>query len=443
MKYRKESTKRRTAYASLFFLLVLLTITAVCSLSLHASAPGTVVSPGLKVLAEEYSMAMAGLRGNAISFEADDFARAVNLSRISSVTVTRAPAVADGELRVGNTVITGGQTLNETSLSQLTYVASGENMTTSSFRFTVNDSPVEITCHLYLLDQVNYCPTLSLVPKTSLNVSTHRNITLYGTLPCYDPDGDETRIEIVSYPETGILILTDKATGEYTFTPGEDYSGKDSFTYVARDRYGNYSASATVSLTVTKPQTSVVYADLADSPLHNSALTMTEKEVMSGTSVGEKTYFYPDLAVSRGEFVVMAMKAMGMREVTEVETTVFADDGSLSAETKNYLAAAYDLGYIKGEKGADGTLCFYPDREITRAEAAVIVGNMIDAATPTVTPVFSDSSEIPAWAAPSVYSLNSMGILSAEGDEISPLDKLTRGETARMLCALIVHTENK
>ena len=441
MKYRKESTKRRTVYVSLFFLLILLTLTAICSLSLGASSLPRPVSPGLQVLAEEYSMAMAGIRGNAISFDEEDFARAVNLSHVTSITIKRAPDITDGELRVGNTVLTGGQTLSGAGLSQLTYVSSGADVTTSSFRFTVNDSPVEITCHLYLLDRVNYCPTLSLVPKTSLNVSTHRNITLFGTLPCYDPEGDETRIEIVSYPETGILVLTDRVKGEYTFTPGENYSGKDSFTYVARDCYGNYSAAATVSLTVTKPETSVVYADLDGSPLHNSALTMTEKEVMVGTAVGEKMYFYPDLSVSRGEFVVMAMRSLGMTEMATVEKSVFADDGSLSSEMRNYLAAAYDLGYLRGERGEDGALYVHADRAISRAEAAVIVGNMIDATTPTVTPDFSDSSDIPAWAAPSVYSLNSLGILSAREDAISPLDPMTRGDVAQMLSALMVYME--
>ena len=441
MKYRKESTKRRAVYVSLFFLPLLLIFSAICSLSLGAAAPAQIVSPGLQVLAEEYSMAMAGIRGNAISLDSEDFARAVNLSRVDGITVTRVPATTDGELRVGNTVLTGGQTVSGEGLSQLTYVASSSDITTSSFRFTVNDSPVELTCHLYLLDRVNHCPTLSMVPKTSLNVSTHRNITLFGTLPCYDPEDDETRIEIVSYPETGILTLTDRIKGEYTFTPGENYSGKDSFTYVARDCYGNYSAAATVSLTVKKPETSVVYADLEGTPLHNAALTMTEQEVMTGTPVGEKMYFYPDLSVSRGELVVMAMRSLGMTEMATVEKSVFADDASLSEEMRNYLAAAYDLGYIKGERGADGALYVHADRTVTRAEAAVIVGNMIDATTPTVTPSFSDSSDIPVWAAPSVYSLNSLGILAANGDAISPLDPMTRGEVARMLTALMTYME--
>ena len=441
MKYRKEATKRRIAYAALFLLPILLSLTALFSLSLSAAVPTPPVSPGLRILAGEFDMAMAGLRGSAISFDAEDFARAVNLSQVTSVTVTKVPAVADGELRVGNLVLTGGQRLGKEGLSELTFKPRSSDLSTSSFRFTVNDSPVELTCNLYLLDEINHCPSLSMVPKTSLNVSTHQNVTLYGSLPCYDPEGDETRIEIVSYPKSGLLILTDRTSGDYTYTPDASRSGRDSFTYVARDRYGNYSAAATVLLTVTKPETAVVYEDLKDGPLHNAALTMTEEGIMTGVAVGGGTYFYPNGSVSRGEFVVMAMEALGMREVNGDGSCVFEDCGELSEKTRSYLSAAYELGYVQGELGADGGLSFAPSRAVTRAEAAVIVGRMIQASTPTITPVFTDASEIPAWAAPSLYSLHSLGILSARGDQLSPHDALSRGETAQMLSALMVHTD--
>ena len=434
---KRKSIKRKTLLFSLCFVCLFWIATPVVSLTVKAKADSLPVSPALYVLAEENSMAMAGLKGSSISFEHDDFARAMNLSEIDSVTITQVPPVTDGELRVGQTVVNSGQTISAANLSLLQYTASGADIATSSFRFSVEDSPVEITCHLYLLDRANHRPTLSMVPKASLNVSTHRNITLYGTLPCYDPDGDETQIEIVSYPESGILILTDRKTGDYTFTPGENYSGKDSFTYVARDQYGNYSASATVSLTVTKPSTSVVYADMVNSRSYNAALTMTENGIMSGTQVGADTYFYPSRTVSRGEFVVMAMNAMGITKVTDVDRTVFADDGDIPDSMKDYVATAYELGYIQGEIRSDGQRCFYPNREITRAEAAVILGNMIGAATPTVTPTFSDSSEIPAWAAPSIYSLSSMGIMTSNGGTVSPLSAVTRGDAAELLCALM------
>ncbi len=435
----KKGGRRRKKQNVLFsFCFAFLLLTTACAAKPEARAQlSAPLSPALSVLAEDHSMAMAAVRGNPISFDEKDFCRATNLPEISSITITSLPPITDGELRVGNTVLTGQETIRAENLSLLSYTAGSADISTSSFRFRVGDSPVEMTCRLYLLDQVNESPTLSTVPATSLNVSTHQNVTLYGSLPCYDPEGDETIIEIVSYPKSGILTLTNRGTGEYTYKPRAGASGKDSFTYVARDVWGNYSAAATVSLTIVKPTTSVVYADLAGSPAENAALTMTEAGIMGGTQVGTKTYFEPDGLVSRGDFVVMAMRAMGMTETAPVSRTPFADDGDIPDSMKSALATAYELGYIRGESGEGDTPSFYPNRSLTRAEAAVILGRMLDAATPTVAPIFTDSDEIPAWAAPSIYSLPALGVMLPEDGAISPSSELTRAEAAQMLSVLM------
>ncbi len=440
---RKKKTKPwRGVLLSAGFLCLVLLGTSAISVAVRTVNDTDPISPALCVIAEENSMAKAGVKGNAIIFAHDDFARAMNLARVSEITVTQVPPIADGELRLGSVVVGNGQTIRGDNLSLLSYVASNAGIATSSFRFRVGSSPVEMTCRLYLLDKANQAPTLSLVPKASLNVSTHRNVTLYGTLPCYDPEGDETIVEIVSYPSSGVLILTDRHTGEYTYLPKTGATGKDSFTYVARDRYGNYSASATVSLSVLTPSSAVSYADLQNLPCHHAALVMTEVGVMSGTQVENSLYFYPMQSVTRGEFVMMAMKSLGITEVAAADASVFADASEMPLEMRNFVATAYELGYLHGELTSEGKLKFSPNREITRAEAAVILGNMIDAATPTVTPIFEDSEEIPAWAAPSVYSLSAMGILPVSDGSVSPLSPLTRGDTALMLHALIRTTQS-
>ena len=432
--------KKRLLF-SFCFLLILITLAASVTISASAKEAELPVSHGLYILAEENSMAMAGLTGNKISFEAEDFARAMNLSGVRSITITEVPPTADGELLVGSTVVNKGQTISGSNIGLLSYSAKSDTTTMSYFKFRVGDSSYDIRCNLYMLDSVNHVPTLSVASDATLNVSTHKNITLYGTLPAYDPDGDEIIIEVVSYPRDGILIVTDKATGAYTYTPGADYTGKDSFTYVARDKYGNYSASATVKLTVNKPTTSVVYDDMKNSPHHNAALSVTEKGIMSGTQVGSATYFYPEQTVSRGDFLVMAMKAAGILNVSDADKTVFCDDGDIAPHLKGYVATAYELGYIKGTY-RDGELCFLPDAPITRAEAAVIVCNIIDVATPTIAPTFRDSEDIPAFAASAVSALNYMGVLQTDNGNISARDQLTRGEAAQLL-TLVTRSENK
>ena len=233
-------------------LLAMALIIGTLTLTAGAEEGAKPLSLGLAVIAEENGMAKAALVGRNINFEAEDFARSMNLSRVDTVVISKVPPVTDGELRVGNTVLTGGETLSATSLGQLTYVPSSTGITPSSFVFQVNGAAVDVTCKLYHLDKINECPTLDGVDEKYLNVSTHENSSINGTLPCHDPDGDKVIIEIVSYPEGGILELTDREKGEYRFTPTGSFSGKDQFTYVARDIYGNYSASKTVSLTVKK-----------------------------------------------------------------------------------------------------------------------------------------------------------------------------------------------
>ena len=198
----------------------------------QSSPEGALLSPALNTISQQNNMAKSALKGENISFSAEDFARNANLSSIDEITITSLPPKTDGELRVGALVLNEGQTLSAASIELLTFVPKTDTKT-SEFRFCIDDTSYEMCCKLYLLDDYNYAPTLSTVSKNALEVSTYKNVTLYGNLPCYDPEGDTTYIEIVSYPKKGVLILEDSTVGNYRFIPYENSTGKDSFTYVA------------------------------------------------------------------------------------------------------------------------------------------------------------------------------------------------------------------
>lgn len=402
------------------------------------------LSFALNTIASESYMAKSTLKGGRICFDESDFARATNLSSVDSITITKLPPVSDGELRVGSSVLTSSQTLRASSIRLLSFEPK-DSVNTSEFYFTVNGGSTELCCKLYSLEEKNYAPTLSSASKNALEVSTYENVSLYGTLPCYDPDGDSTYIEIVSYPKKGLLTLSNKSTGAYTFTPNEDFTGKDSFVYVARDIYGNYSPSATVSLSVKESSLSTVYLDLVDSRYHNAAIAMTEEGIMSGTQIGSSSYFYPSRELTRAEFTAMAMNAAGINRLNDNSiSTSFADDAEIDSALKPYIAAAYELGYIKGVE-RNGAVYFEPERAITRAEAACLLANMLDAATPTVTPSFNDDGEIPAWAQSSLYAVSAMGIIGSTGEggnKISPLACVTRGDGAEILWNFMRAREN-
>jgi len=415
------------------FLLAAVTVPGV-SASGAGAAP--VVSYGLQVLSAATDMAVSAPQGNEIVFSADQFARALNLSKVTSVTVCTLPPVTDGELLLGSTRIAAGQTVSAANLPYMTFTPSAEDMTHSFFTFTVNGGNIPMVCNLYLLSRINYTPTVSMASGLSLNVSTYAGLSAYGTLSAYDPDGDVTVFEIVSYPKNGSVRLTDRQTGSYVYTPEKGYVGSDSFSYVARDRYGNYSASATVKLRISASGTSVTYADMQDSPAYNAALTLTEKGIMSGRQVGNLYYFDPEEQVSRVEFLVMAMNAAGIREVPNAESTEFADDADIPSTMKGYVATAYSLGYVSGTN-VGGKLCFLPNEEITRAQAAVMVSSILGLSEVAVTPTFADSSEIPVWARDAVYSLYTEGLMECTDGAFAPTAKITRAQTARLLAFML------
>lgn len=420
----------------LFCVLFAAAILCIGAISVSATEnEGAILSPGLLVLAERAEMAKSAFFGSEIGFEKDDFGRALNLSSVSSITITKAPDAADGKLMVGNTVVADGQSVLASNISLMKFVPASKTSDAATFNFSANGAAYDVECSLYYLDEMNYSPTLSLASSATMSGVTYRGVSYFGSLSAYDPDGDALTFEIVSYPKKGSVTMINESTGEYKYTPLANFTGKDSFSYIARDKYGNYSASAEVSLMVKNSALSVGFDDMDDSSAHAAAIALTEKGIMSGTKVADGYYFNPEETVSRAEFVVMAMKARGISGMSDA-TTVFSDNADIPDEMRGYISAAYKLGYVKGSL-VDGKLCFLPNETVTRSEAAVIVSRMIDAAVPTVLPVIDDSKDIPAWAEASVNSLVYMGILDTKNGAVHATDALDRADTAKLLAGVI------
>ena len=326
------------------------------------------VSSGLKVIAMNNDMAKSAMVNNKIVFSSDDFERYLNLAEVTSITVTNVPELTDGCLCLGDITVNAGQTISKANLDLLNYRAVNTDVRQSSFKFKVNGGEYEMTCNLYFLTRENSSPTLSMEDERTLSVSTHQTISVFGKVNGYDADGDELRYEVVTYAKNGVLDFDGK-TGEYIYTPQGLYFGEDSFEYVAVDKYGNYSTSQKVKLTVEKLKTDVVFCDMDGNQGHHAAITMLEKGIMSGENIGNNTYFMPDKAVSRVDFVVMLMNSIGQNDIENVFDTGFDDDGEIPTSMKGYVKKARDMGFISGTVNSDGEYLFEPNREITRAEA--------------------------------------------------------------------------
>ena len=413
-------------------LLVLLASASVSASAAPKEVP--VLSQGLFVLASKTDVAVSAMVGNDVTFTADTFARGMNLSEVKYLTVMSVPSETDGELLLGSTRIGAGQSLAAANLPSVVFRPSNDDVTRASFTFTVNGGSVPMTCNLFLLSEKNYAPTVNVAAGLMLDRVTYRGVALHGTLAAQDPDGDTLTYEVVSYPQKGSVILTDAGKGSYVYHPNKGYVGSDSFSYIARDPYGNYSASATVSLRVEIAGTSVNYVDITEEQTV-SAIAVTEAGVMSGLQIGNQFYFQPDNGVSRVDFLVMAMNAVGITDVPAVENTDFADDADIPQAMKGYVAAAQKMGIASGTQ-ADGVLTFRPNEVPTRAEAAVILEKLLEAKPNAESiPTFADTSEIPAWAEDAVLTLSSVGIMTPTDGNISPLSEITRAQTAELLAS--------
>ncbi len=403
-------------------------------------ASASPLTPALNIISANFDMAKAGLVGHSPVFSRDDFCRALNLSSIETLTVLSLPEASNGRLLLGTTAVTVGQTISGANLDALVFSPASDEKTVSSFDFTVDDRGYKLTCAVYMLDKVNASPTVAHTAGITLDVDTHTNTAAFGKLSAHDPEGDALRFDIVSYPAHGVLMLTDAESGEYVYLPAGGYAGRDSFTYVARDKYGNYSAAATVSLKISRSSTSIVYSDMVNDPANNAALTLTEAGIMGGVQKGETWVFEPSREVSRVDFTVMAMKAAGM---TDLPTSApgFSDDSDIAPSALPYIAAAKQLGYIDGTKDKDGKLCFAPDEKLTRGEAALIVSRMIESGKllgeNATNPTFSDAKDVPAWAETPVANLNQLGMLADEKGRIDATGALSRADAATMLAAVL------
>ncbi len=393
------------------------------------------ISPAIDVIANSNEMVKAGTVYNGvISFDTGDFDSCLG-SNVSSITIVSLPEESSGKLMLGNLYAVENQVIYREDFASLKFIPKSSDEGDYSFTFSPNRSGYEICCQLRVIKNVNYSPVGT--NGAEMAAWTKTDISTYGVLSGYDPDGDELKFEIVSYPKKGLIRLTNNKTGDYIYTPYEGASGRDSFSYRVRDSYGNYSETVTVSMKIEKTRTATVFSDLDDPKSLKAAITVTENEIMTAHKNKDGTLsFKPQENITREEFIVLVMKAMGAKDVPVLNKTRFADDKDISIEYKGYIESAFILGIIEGERKNDG-IYINPKGTISTAEAAVLINKIIGASSETSLAVFHDDEDIPDWARSAIISLNELGIISKEDGKINPNSPLTRAQTARILMSLL------
>lgn len=400
-------------------------------LALGAVGASAALGSGADAVASDITLIKTGLRGKKICFTDGDFKSALCISDFDTITVTSLPSSTEGTLLLGGRRVGVGKTVKRKNIASLVFLPASESVSECSFSFTVDGyaGGAEIKCILKFIDKVNYAPSPSDEALAKTSVNTQEAICVHGRMSGEDPEGDILEYIVVSYPKRGVLDVS--VSGKYVYTPMDDYTGQDRFTYVIRDEYGNYSEPVTVKITVNERMCDTEYTDMVGAREYNAAVAMSAMGIMSGKILGDDTYFMPDTEVTKAEFVAMAMKTMGIRADSTLTKSFFDDNADIPTSLVGYVATAQRAGFINGDF-EDGMLVFKPNEIITRYEAAKIMASILGADGEGEESVFADEDDTPVWARSGVCAMYSMGIFT-DDDGIANSDKITRAASAMYL----------
>ncbi len=413
--------------------MLLLTCTLLCTV-------GTVVcgasfGTGVEVVAKDVEMIKTGIYGQKLCFSDGDFKSAFCISNFKSITVTKLPSSTEGTLLIGGRRVAEGQTIKRRNLAALVFIPASADVKNSSFSFTMDgqDAIGETVCQIKFIDKVNMEPKID-DNALAVSLTTQEEISVYGKMSATDPDGDEIKYIVVAYPRNGLISVTDTTNGSFKYTPTGSFTGYDSFTYVARDEWGNYSEPTKVNIKVTPRMSSEVFLDMSERSEYNAAVAMSALGVMSGKILGDDSYFMPEETVTRAEFVAMAMKAYGIKADSTLTSSFFDDGKDIPASLVSYVATAERLGIVDGE--LDGArLVFNPNRAINKYGAAGIIASILDVKDSLEESVYLDDPGVPVWARSSVSSMINLGIFDSDSADYEAT--VTRADAAEYLYRML------
>ena len=336
---------------------------------------------------------------------------------VVGICVTDLPDPATGTVLLGTRVVRPGDILTAEQLSMLTF----------SPLWTEEDQDAIVTYLPIFENRVDSEAAMTIAIHGKRDkapiaedsaLETYKNLENTGRLKVTDPEGETLTFTVTRQPKRGTLDL--KEDGSFTYSPKKNKVGVDSFTYTATDPAGNVSREATVTIQIIKPTDAAMYTDTAGAGCEFTAEWLRNTGIFAGEQLGDDCCFSPERAVTRGEFLVMTMKALGMDGDRLAESTGFEDESP--AWLKPYLAAAQRSGLVRGyatETGAE----FRGGQPITGAEAAA----MLSAALDLPTSVISEDRELPVWAATALATVNDNGF------QLTNTEVVTRAEAANAL----------
>ncbi|PZD96541.1 hypothetical protein DNH61_06985 [Paenibacillus sambharensis] len=182
------------------------------------------------------------------------------------------------------------------------------------------------------------------------------------------------------------------------------------------------------------------FADVPAAAWYADAVTyLAARGITSGT---DDTHFSPSGKVTRGQFIVLLLKALDISPDAPAASN-FSDAGD--TYYTGYLAAAKRLGIANGLQGNR----FAPNQTITREElftflyrALLAAGEPVAVNTGTAASLsgFADQAEVSAFAREAIQALVEAGILAGSNNRLLPTGVTSRAEAVQVLYNLLTHS---
>lgn len=245
---------------------------------------------------------------------------------------------------------------------------------------------------------------------------TRFNGTVTVSVPYTPKEGEDTNAIVIYYinsegkPEAVTDCVYDPTTGTVRFTT---------------NHFSRYAVG----------YNKVTFSDVPASAWYYKAVTFAAARGITAGTGNDR--FSPDEKLTRGQFIVMLMKACGIAPDSDHGDN-FADAGN--TWYTGYLAAAKRLGITSGV----GNNMFAPDKEITRQEMFTLLyrtlkllGRLPKGTTNRTLASFTDANDIATWAAEAMAYLVEAGIVSGSDGKLLPTDTTTRAQMAAVLYSLL------
>lgn len=350
-------------------------------------------------------------------FTSQDFSQAEDT--LAGICITGLPDSKTGTVMLGNRVLRSGDILTAEQIARMTFMPLRTEIDTDAVLtyLPIYEGRVEAstTMTIAVIGKEDKAP----VAEDS-TLETYKNLPNEGALKAQDPEGQSLTYTLVRSPKRGTVTL--REDGTFLYTPKKNKVGVDSFTFTATDPAGNVSRTATVTISILKPTDATQYTDTIGNHCRFAAEWMRNTGLFVGEQVAGETCFYPEKAVSQGEFLTMVVKLLDI-PTEDIDAISIPDDAP--QWLRPYLAAAIRSGLIAGIPDNE-TGSFGGSDPITGAQVAVMLQNALDLSVATDA-AFTEDESVPAWAQTALAVMNNNGLA------LNANNPLTRADVATIL----------